>query len=141
MAFPENFSLNTDYTALKNDGNNTIELNITTGMTIPSNGQYTWFRDYVIGKKNASVRALMNTSREPSDWNVGTSLSVDLRVRYNTTGSPEGDEGNMVSIVRIAPNVIRIYMTYTNVQSFSVTILGYAQTITARIATFLSPFE
>lgn len=138
---PEQFILTTDYGTLKNDASGTINLLIPTGATIPAGGFVEYSETLEIGTRNASTRVQMTSTADSGYWTIGNIREVFLRVRYNTTGNPVFDYLQAANIERISPTIIRLYCRIGNPQGFSITIVSPAQTITAEVVTFLSPFN
>lgn len=137
MANPQNFISNTDYAAPANDGLTTVTLTIPNGESIPSFGSTTWSIQFALGKKNANLRAQMQTSLRLGEWTPGNTRFIDMTLDY--AGAISTETG-AVSIERVTPTMLRLYCTHFNTAPFAVTVVG-GQTITANVATFLSPFN
>lgn len=138
---PEQFIQTSDYATLKNDDRQTTALNIPVGATIPAFGFIEYSTTAEIGTINASTRVQMSTSGDPGAWTPGNMREVILQVKYNTTGSPIIDYYQVVNIERVSPSTVKMYVRITNPLSFSITVVGSVTTVTADIATFLSPFN
>lgn len=138
---PEQFILTTDYGTLKNDATGTISLLIPTGATIPALGFVEYSNTLEIGTRNAGTRVQMSSSAESDNWTPGHIREVLIRARHNTTGNPVFDYYQAVNLERIDPTTVRLYCRIGNPNNFSITIVSAAQTVTANVATFLSPFN
>lgn len=138
---PEQFILTTDYGTLKNDATGTISLSIPTGATIPAFGFVEYSNTLGIGTRNAGTRVQMSLSSDSGNWTPGHIREVLLRARLNTTGNPVVDYYQVANLERIDPTTVRLYCRIGNPYNFSITIVSAAQTVTANVATFLSPFN
>jgi hypothetical protein len=141
MSKPESFILNSDYATLKNDATGTMSLSITTGDVIAVGGSKTFETFLDIGTRNASIRAQMSSNRYVSNYCVGTSLQTQIQMQYDIPGSPMiFDDYFVANVERVSPTRLRLYLTIPNPNTFTLTVIGGAQVITADINTFLSPF-
>lgn len=140
MTKPESFILNSDYATLANDATNTVTLTTSTGILITPGTQHDFQSEITLGQKNAPIRALMNTSAEPSVYVPCESMVVTLTVLYAIDGNTY-NYTTIANVYRISSTTIRLEVSVSNPFSFNITINGGVQTITADISTFLSPFE
>lgn len=136
---PEQFILTSDYGTLKNDATGTITLSIPSGITIPSGDFREYSNTLTIGTINASTRIQITSSADPSNWTYGNMREVILRIRDSS--SFEYDQSYVVNVERTSSTDIRMYIRIPNLSPFPFTIISGVQTVTADIATFLSPFN
>lgn len=144
MTKPRNYILNTEYATLKNDNKGTVSVNITT-TGILAYGSSVTFQNYIdIGTSNAQVRCQIYRSGAPSDIWCANSILVPVNITVYYGGTPvDNFTYNLpVTIERISNTRIRIYgVFYSYGAGVSMQISGGAQTVTADIVTFLSPFN
>jgi hypothetical protein len=140
MTKPSNFILNSDFATLKNDDTNSLSVSITDSgvLAFGATKVYESFLD--IGTKNAGLRVQMYSSASPSNiW-----CAMGMTVPVTVTAGPGGTfTYNLpVTVERVSPTRVRLYSIFYSF-GFGITmrITGGYQTITADVATFLSPFN
>lgn len=134
---PADLIISSDFASLKNDNLGQLTLTIPAGAIIPAGGSTTWQVERELGTTNASMRTQMNSSLRPDDWTPGNMRIIDMVLNYSGTISTET---GLVSLVRVTPTTIRLYCTQFNTAPFNISVVT-GQTVTAQIATFLSPFN
>lgn len=140
MTKPSNFIQSSDYATLKNDETGTFTLYVGDSGVITPGNSYIYSSVLTIGTVNSSIRSQMATSLDNKFWSTSV-LQLTLRVTYYTGTNPEGNFLKSVIIERISPTQIRMYLKVENYFAFNIRITGGYQTVTANVATFLSPFE
>lgn len=144
MTKPRNFILHTGYATLKNDNKGSVSVNITTTGVLPF-GSYQIFENFIdIGTVNAQIRTQMYRSGDPTNILATNILTVPVQVTVYYEGTPvDVFTLNLPTVVdRISPTRMRIRASfYSYGQGVSMQITGGAQTVTADIVTFLTPFS
>lgn len=144
MTKPRNFILHTGYATLKNDDKGSVSVNITTTGVLPY-GSYQIFENFIdIGTVNAQIRTQMYRSGDPTNILATNILTVPVQVTVYYEGAPVYVSTlNLPTVVdRISPTRMRIRaLFYSYGHGVSMQITGGAQTVTADIVTFLSPFN
>lgn len=144
MTKPRNFILHTGYATLKNDDKKSVSINITTTGILPY-GSSQVFENFVdIGTVNAQIRTQMYRSGDPTNILATNTLTVPVQITVYYGGTPvDVFTLNIPTVVdRVSPTRMRIRaLFYSYGEGVSMQISGGAQTVTADIVTFLSPFN
>lgn len=129
-----NFVLHSDFPSPANDAQQDIEITIPNGWVV-NNGHNYLTKDYTIGQKDASIRALMSV--DGTNYYVGTSISWQQNVNYTGFGA---DVATMsATIRRINSTTLRLEVVgFSNSGQYTVT---GARTIKAKVGTFISPYS
>jgi hypothetical protein len=141
MTKPSNFILNTDYATLKNDDTNSLSVAITDSgvLAFGATKVYESFLD--IGTANAGLRVQMYSSATSSDIWCAMGMTVPVTITV-TPGSSTFTYNLPVTLERVSATSVRLYsIFYSYGVGVSMRITSGYQTITADVATFLSPFN
>jgi hypothetical protein len=141
MTKPSNFIENSDYASLKNDDTVLVSVAITDSGLLAYGASKVYESFVTVGIVNAGLRVQMYSSATPNDiWNcMGMTVPVTVTV---TPGGTTFSYNLPVVVERVSPTQMRIYsIFFSNGVGVSMRITSGYQTITADIATFLSPFN
>ena len=141
MTRPSRFIKNSDYKSVGNDAEATISLNIPASFTIPTWGETEFHTDIQVGKRNAPLITQMTNSRQPGFTTPAPCITV---VASNSSMPSYGQLGELWTsaiLYRLNPTTIRLSCSFGSQASETITCTNAAQTITAKIKTFLDPFD
>jgi hypothetical protein len=143
MTKPSNFIKNTDFKSVGNDANTTITLNIPNSFSVAANGTAEWHTDVNIGTNNAPMMVQMIDSLLSSFTTPSPCISVKstgANMTYQGTYYDLGEQWWSAYIYRLNATTVRLESVFTSQYPATVNVTGAAQTITAKIKTFLDPF-
>jgi|GEM_PF-6334259 hypothetical protein len=130
---------NSGYATLKNDASGIVGIHITGGFSIPPGGKKVFETQRVLGTTSAPMRVLMKSSKN-NNWQPCVCLFTEIEnvtIAGMTTSQPVA-----VRIERISAQIVRIVCEIINFDfNGSMYVGANDNLITARIATFKSPFE
>lgn len=136
MTKPESFILTSDYATLKNDAVGSLTVVLPSGTVIPAGGINQWSDTITIGTVGSSIRVRLVSTENNVIYSTNTVGYV------HTTGAsgPATDYLIYATVHRINPTQVRLTVFIPNPYGSDLTVSGMGYTISARIATFLSPF-
>jgi hypothetical protein len=141
MSLVENFIQSSDYASLKNDNVGTFTLYIGGSPALNDGDKYTYEAFYDMGRTNAGIRCQLSTDVAPTVFWSSASMSITLSATVSGGGGTS-DYPTTVYVERISATRMRLVCNvYGIAAGLTTTITGKYQTITANIATFLSPFN
>lgn len=143
-----NFIQHSGFKSIGNDAQATVILNIPDSFTMQVFGsgdsmyaEAEFHADVVVGKTNAPVIVQMNNSRQSEFTTPATSITVKAdHLIYPDLGDA-GELLTMASIYRLNPTTIRLTCSFALESNEPINITGAAQTVTAKIRTFIDPFQ
>lgn len=141
MTKPSNFIQSSDYATLKNDDIASVSVNITDSGLL-AYGVYKEYESFVtVGTSNSGLRVQMYSNATPSDIWCAMGMTVPVTVTVTPGGSTFSYDLPVV-VERTSATQMRIYSVfYSFGVGVSMRITNGYQTVTADIATFLSPFN
>jgi len=137
MSKSDRFTLNTDFDTFKNDNKGQITITLPQ-VVIGAGATYVQSQDLVIGTKNTALRAIISSSKDSNRKYLGTAL---YRFMQGTVLGFPAFYGVYVSISRLNASTVRLQINIYNSQSDPLTTAAGAETFTAYLTTFLSPFS
>jgi len=129
-----NFIFHSDFATLKNDDKNIITLALPNSISIPAGGTYTQSVPLTIGQQASQIRSLLSTTRDGLFYPVPA-----IQMAFDYGASMAGVTGT--AYVSRQGNQVFLNVMIPNPYSSAVTLSGVAQTITAKIVTYLNPFS
>lgn len=135
MTKPENFITSSDYATLKNDAVGSLSVTLPSSTAVPGSTTVSWTDTITIGTPGSSIRSRVSSTKNGVVY-AGNSVSF-----YSTTGGsgPAADYYIYTAVHRVSATQVRLTVFIQNSYGSTQTITGLAQTITARVATFLPP--
>ena len=143
MSKPNNFILNTDYASLKNDAKGSVTIIVPANIVIPASGTYTYidYKDVEIGRKSASSRVQISSSRLGNDMYATLMLYTTGKGRIIVDGSTYYTDYLITSFfTRINDTTVRASVYIPNQTPYTLYCENTVETIKFNINTFLSPF-
>lgn len=135
----QRYIANSDFATLKNDASGQMDLHITGNFTIPAGGKRIFAVETELGTKNAPLRALMCSSKN-SKWQPCPCIEIILD--NVVTGGATSSYPTIACVERISDKILRLSCTIVNFNLQGEMHVGSNdQVITAKVATFKSPFE
>lgn len=134
MNDPNNFIVSTDFATIKNDdSDSTLSVTIPSSVVVAANSIYTQTSIVTVGSAVSNIRARIKSSKD-GRWVVGSSMSI-----YRM-GSPSFYD-TLVTVTRESATQVRLTAFIRNGDpSLALTGVSGAETFTAEVSTFLSPF-
>lgn len=140
MSNPNNFILNTDYATHKNDDNGQVTLYIGQSPVMNYGDNYTYESSLTIGAADSGIRCQMQSSAITGIWST-PQMQITLQATTSTVPATVADYPATVYIERTSPTTLKLKCNvYGMAVGLTQQITGKFQTITADVATFLSPF-
>lgn len=142
---PSRYILNSDYATLKNDEEVTLSIDIPNSFTITPGRAVTFSATATGGQKSAGMRWSISSSKYPNVNLVSPTFTIPCKCSVNFQGEHMEWTDTMTGFLyRSGPRTIKmdIIPNYSYVvQVAGATISECGQRITAKVQTFLSPFE
>ena len=138
MSKPESFILNTDYPTIKNDNKGTVNITVPASITIAANSYWQLKTDFVIGTKGSVIRSTILSSLDNKEY-IARNLA-----EYRKASSPANfGYYTLVDVYRKNPTTMTISVYIPNIMypPASFTTSSIPETLTIKLATFLSPFN
>lgn len=138
MSKPENFILNTDYPTLKNDDVGTVSISIPASIVIDAGDYWSSSQTIDIGTSGSVIRSTIKSSRNNKEY-VSSTIAEGLYA-----SAPSGVVYYLsIDVYRTSPTQITVYASIVNTvfPSSIMQTSSTAETITVKLATFLSPFN
>lgn len=136
---PEDYILNSEYATLKNDTSGTLSVTLPNTLAIAAGGVATFTDTITLGVAGSSVRSRIMSTKDNNWLSMNSVLPYIYQSGATVSGTSQGYYV-YVSANRVSPTEIRLLVTIPNNYGANMTISGLAQTITARVTTFLPPF-
>lgn len=133
MTKPENFILNTDYAAPKNDDSGTFSITVPSNISVPAAG-ISLIETKQIGSAGANLRARMSSTKDGNRW-----FCVPT-VYYDRTGSM-GGYFLFATVHRISATELRFTVFIPNPYGSTMTGAAGSETINVVVNTFIPPFS
>ena len=142
MTKPSRFIINSDYATLKNDDEGELSITLPDSFTVTTTPQ-TFRATATIGEKSAGMRWRVASSKYPGVNLLTPNFRIPCKVTITYQGQSTTIDSYMYgSIYRSGPRIVEMIIipNYSaGVDSFRV--FDIAQTITAKLQTFITPFE
>ena len=139
MSKPENFILSTDYPTLKNDGNSSISITIPASITITAaEGYWQSTESITVGSIGSFIRPTIKSSRNNKEYVVRNLYEL------GTASSPVGANYYIIiDVYRKNSTTMEVSVFIPNNLYPATTLVteNITETITVKLATFLSPFN
>lgn len=136
----EKYIMSSEFATLKNEEVSEISLTIPNNFSVPMGQTKTFevFKD--IGTKNSAIRTLIRTSKYPDKWRPGKSFFAPVTM---SIAGFQSESELTVYVERVSHARVRLCADVSNFAGAGQTanFTNASQTITAKIATFKSPFE
>lgn len=140
MSKPESFILNTDYATLANDaGPASVSATMPSGIIIAPNAVYSTFAEVAVGQRNASIRSTISTTKEGNRRYTTMNASV-VRTGF-IDGNIQVPYTLLCYLTRVDPTTMRLTVAVWNQNASNLITEFGDETFTARIVTFISPFQ
>ena len=141
MSKPSNFILNTDFATLQNDDNGGTSFIIPASIAIPFSGAYSYSASYTfeVGTTGASSRPVVNTSADPTNWHVGSSLTIYADGSDSILGAVT--YYYTIYLTRIDASTVQVNVLIPNQGPGTLTTESAARTISITVATLIPPFS
>ena len=141
MTLAESFIQSSDYASLKNDALGTGTLSLGASPALALNAKYTYESFFTVGTQNAGIRSQLSTSAAPTIFWSSASMSITLEVTISGGGGVT-DLFTTAYVERVSATQMRLACNiYGIAAGLTTTVTGKFQTVTANVATFLSPFN
>ena len=142
---PSRYILNSDYATLKNDAEVSLSIDLPNSFTITPGTPRTFSATATGGQKSAGMRWSVSSSKYPNVNLVSSTFTIPCKCSLVYQGEQmEWDDVMTGFIYRSGPRTVRmdIIPNYSYlVQIAGATISNCGQRVTAKLQTFLSPFE
>lgn len=137
MNNPNNFIVTTDFATIKNDdSDNTLSVTIPSSVVVGPGSIYTQTSVVTVGSSVSNIRGRIRSSKD-GRWVVGGSISI-YRIGTNIYGPAFYDI--LVTITRESATQVRLTAFIRNIDTIAITCEAGAETFSAEVNTFLSPF-
>ena len=137
MNDPNNFIVSTDFATIKNDdSDNTPSVTIPSSVVVAANSIYTQTSIVTVGSAVSNIRARIKSSKD-GRWVVGASLSM---LRVGSSGGVPAFYDTLVTVTRESATQVRLTAFIRNGDIYPLTAVSGAETFSAEVSTFLSPF-
>lgn len=137
MSRPEQFTINTDYATIKNDGaNNSLSVVVPSSVSVAGGTIYSVSDVVSVGSVSSNIRAQVWSSKDDR-WVLGAAVS------YSRMGIASGSPASyevLVTVTRESSTTVRLTAFIRNPYNVTLTGASGTETIHAEVRTFLSPF-
>jgi len=141
MTKPNNLIASSDYATLKNDAIGTIDLYIGDSGVLAFGEVKTYEAFLDIGTQGSNIRSQIQTDVNGIIYSA-PQLQITVEATISTIPETITDIPGTAFVERISPTRIRLaYNFYSLATGYTMRLTGKYQTVTADIATFLSPFN
>ena len=138
MSNPDNFILNTDFTAFKNDARGNVSVSVPGSIVIASNVTYSATANVSLGSDNAFIRSVIASNKNSDKRLVG---AYENRARSGTVLGFPAFYTIYASLSRLNATTIQLEVNIYNPYSDPLTTAAGTEVFTAYVNTFISPFN
>lgn len=137
MTKPSSFILTTDYPTIKNDNSGSFSITIPASQAIATGTAYEQEVTKTIGTASSLLRITAKSSLDGREFSGNSFMSIGYGdiTPYGST-----PYNIMIDVYRKSSTVIAVHVYIPNLTPVTLTT-GAAETITIKVATFLSPFN